>query len=104
MASARHDAGFARPRRDADEHRLETERSKPETHLIILGHAVAGERPSVLHRGELAKRAPGNCAADTGQRNRRADGFANNQLLDVGLGELVAIMPSDPAGMRVAKW
>ena len=100
MAAAGDHAALAGPRRDAHEHRLEAERADPQADLIILGHAAAGERPAVLHRGELGERPPGDRAADAGQRNRRADRFAHHQFLDVRLGELVAIMAADPARMR----
>ena len=36
-------------------------------------------------------------AADPGERDRRADGFAHDQFLDVTLGEFVGIMTRDPA-------
>ena len=104
MASAGDDAEFAGPRRDADEHGLETKRSKPQADLIVFGHAVAGKRPPVLHRGELPERPPRNRAADAGERDGRADRLPDDQFLDVSLGEFVAIMPRDPAGMRVRQW
>ncbi len=44
-------------------------------------------------RGKHRQRLAGNGAADAGERDRRADGLADDQLLDVRLGELVAIMP-----------
>ncbi len=88
---------------NAHEHGLEAERTDLEPDFVILGHAAGGERMAVLCRGEVRERAPGNRAADAGQRNRGADRFANHQLLDVGLGEFVAIMPADPARIGVGK-
>ena len=94
LATTRALAGL---RGNADEHRLQAERADPQAELIILGHAAAGERPAVLHRGKLGERLARDRAADAGQRDRRADRFAHHQLLDVRLGELVAIMAADPA-------
>ena len=71
--------------------------------LIILGHAGAGERLAVLQRGELGERLPGDRAADPGERDRRADRLAHHQLLDVRLGEFVAIMAADPARVAVGQ-
>ena len=92
MAAAGDDSAVARLRRNADEHRLEAEGADPQADLIILGHAAARERPAVLHRRQLGERAAGNGATDAGERDRRADRFAHDQLLDVRLGELIAIM------------
>ena len=57
----------------------------------------------VLQRGEPRERLALDGAADAGQRDRRADRFANDQFLDVRLGELVAIMAADPARVRVGQ-
>ena len=88
-------------RRDADEHGLEAKRAKLQAELVILGHAGAGERLAFLHRGEAGERLAGDRATDAGERDCGADGLAHDELLDVRLGELVAIMAADPARMRV---
>ena len=103
MAAAGDDAALAGPRRDPHEHGLEPEGSDLQPDFVILGHAAAGERPAVLHGGELGERPPGDRTADAGERNRRADGFAHDQFLDVRLGELVAIMAADPARIGIGQ-
>src|SRR6185437_3810220 len=49
------------------------------------------------------ERLSSNRAADARERDRRADRLANHELLDMRLGELVAIMASDPPRMAVGK-
>src|SRR5205085_11717846 len=96
MAAADNDPALASAGRDAHEDRPQSQRADPQAHLIILGHAGPGERLALLRRGEANEGRPGDRAADPGERDCRADGFADHQLLDVLLGEFVAIMTADP--------
>jgi len=92
-----YDAALTWSRRNADEHRLEPERAKPQADFVILGQAVSGERAAVFQRGELRERSSCDRASDAGKGDCRADRLAYHQLLDVSLGELIAIMTTDPA-------
>src|SRR4029078_2635882 len=90
-------------RGEPHEHGLEAERTDPQAHFVILGHAAARERLAVLHWCELRQRLSGDRAADSRERNGGADRLAHDELLDVRLGELVAIMAGDPPRMRIGK-
>ena len=50
-----------------------------------------------MQSGKRRQWSTGNGTADAGERDSRSDRLANDQLLDVRLGELVAIMTADPA-------
>ena len=68
---------------------LSAKRAEPQAELIILGHASGGERAAVIVRREPGERVAGDGAADPGERDRRADRLAHDQLLAVALGEFV---------------
>ena len=90
MAAARHDGAVAGDRRNTDEHGLEPEGADSQTHFIVLGHAGGDERPPAFRRRQPGQGATLDGAADPGQRDRCAHRLADDQLLAVALGELIA--------------
>src|SRR6476646_1717588 len=101
MTAARNHAALSRACRNPHEHGLEAERADPKTDFVVLRQSRPREWLAGLQCGQLSERPPRDGAADSGERNRSADRFAYDQLLDVRLRELVAIMATDPARVRI---
>ena len=96
MSAAGDHRAIAGRRWNAHEHRFQAQCADPQPELVILGHAAADERATVVHCGNARQRLASDRAADAGQRDRSPDRFAHHHLLGVGFGELIAIMAADP--------
>gem|GEM_PF-3198265 len=101
MAAARYHRPASLNRWDTDEHRLVSECSDAQTELIILGHALCRERPAAIVGCEPGDGVASDSTADSGERDRCADRFADHQFLAMALGEFVAIMAADPARIGI---
>lgn len=104
MAAAGDHGAAGAPVGNTHEHGLHADCAEPQAHFIILGQAGAGKWTSVVPRGDPRQSNAFDRAADAGHRDRRADRFANHQLLHVRFGEFVGIMTANPARVRIDEW
>ena len=86
---------------DADQRAAPAERLDAQPQFVVFGHASRVERLAAAEFSDAPQHVALNGAGYPGAGHRRTDGLAHHDVLGMMLGELVEIMPGDPARIGV---